>query len=87
MTDGFSEAYIVKKRGIPVKGSEAAPVTIVEFSDFHCPFCKRVLPTRTQLESQDGDTVTLVLRDDPIDLRHPAARKAHEAARCAHEQG
>jgi protein-disulfide isomerase len=46
-----------------------------------------VLPTLTQLESQYGDKVKLVFRDYPIDNLHPAARKAHEAARCAHAQG
>jgi protein-disulfide isomerase len=73
--------------GAPFKGSAPAPVTIVEFSDFHCPFCKGVLPTLSQLESQYGDKVRLVFRDYPIDNLHPAARKAHEAARCANEQG
>jgi protein-disulfide isomerase len=71
--------------GAPFKGSATAPVTIVEFSDFHCPFCKRVLPTLGQLESQYGDKVKLVFRDYPIDNLHPAARKAHEAARCAND--
>jgi protein-disulfide isomerase len=69
--------------GDPVKGAATAPVTIVKFTDFHCPFCKRVLPTLTQLESQYGDRVKLVFRDYPIDQLHPGARKAHEAARCA----
>jgi protein-disulfide isomerase len=66
--------------GAPFKGAATAPVTIVEFWDFHCPFCKRVLPTLAQLESQCGDRVTLVFRDFPIDQLHPEARKAHEAA-------
>jgi protein-disulfide isomerase len=73
--------------GAPFKGSATAPVTIVEFSDFHCPFCNRVLPTLGQLESQYGDKVKLVFRDYPIDSLHPGARKAHEAARCAYDQG
>jgi protein-disulfide isomerase len=73
--------------GALAKGPATAPMTIVEFSDFHCPFCKRVLPTLTQLESQYGDSVKLVFRDFPIDRLHPQARKAHEAARCANEQG
>jgi protein-disulfide isomerase len=71
----------------PFKGPATAPVTIVEFTDFHCPFCKQVLPTLTQIESQYGDKVRLVFRDYPIDNLHPAARRAHEAARCAHDQG
>jgi protein-disulfide isomerase len=73
--------------GATFKGAATAPVTIVEFSDFHCPFCQRVLPPLTQLESQYGDKVKLVFRDYPIENLHPAARKAHEAARCANAQG
>lgn len=73
--------------GAPFKGPAKAPVTIVEFSDFHCPFCRRVLPTLAQLESQYGDKIKLVFRDFPIESLHPGATKAHEAARCANEQG
>jgi len=73
--------------GAPFKGSATAPVTIVEFSDFHCPFCKRVQPTLAQLVSKYDGKVKLVHRDFPIDQLHPAARKAHEAARCANDQG
>jgi protein-disulfide isomerase len=62
-------------------------VTIVEFSDFHCPFCKRVLPMLAQIEFQYGDNAKLVFPDSPIDQLHPKACKAHEAARCANEQG
>ena len=77
----------VSADGGPSKGGATAPVTIIEFSDFHCPFCKRVLPTLTQIEAQYGDKVKLVFRDFPIDQLHSGARKAHEAARCANEQG
>jgi protein-disulfide isomerase len=73
--------------GAPFKGPAKAPVTIVEFSDFHCPFCRRVLPTLAQIESKYGEKVKLVFRDFPIDNLHPGASKAHEAARCANEQG
>ena len=77
----------VSVQGAPFKGGEKAAVTIVEFSDFHCPFCKRVVSTLAKLESQYGDKVKLVFRDFPIDQLHPGASKAHEAARCANEQG
>ena len=77
----------VSIQGAPFNGGEKAPVTIVEFSDFHCPFCKRVVPTLAQLESKYGDKVKLVFRDFPIESLHPGASKAHEAARCADEQG
>ena len=73
--------------GAPFKGPAKAPVTIVEFSDFHCPFCRRVIPTLAQLESQYGEKIKLVFRDFPIESLHPGAIKAHEAARCANEQG
>jgi protein-disulfide isomerase len=73
--------------GAPFRGPAKAPVTIVEFSDFHCPFCRRVIPTLAQLESRYGDKIKLVFRDFPIDSLHPGATKAHEAARCANEQG
>ena len=77
----------VSVQGAPFKGGEKAPVTIVEFSDFHCPFCRRVIPTLAQLESRYGDKIKLVFRDFPIENLHPGATKAHEAARCANEQG
>jgi protein-disulfide isomerase len=77
----------VSVEGAPVKGPAQAPVTIVEFSDFHCPFCRRVLPTLAQIESQYGEKVRLVFRDFPIENLHPGASQAHEAARCANEQG
>jgi len=62
-------------------------VTIVEFQDFHCPFCKRVQATIGELLARYGDKVKVVHRDFPIDSLHPLARKGHEAARCANEQG
>jgi protein-disulfide isomerase len=77
----------VSVQGAPVKGGDKAPVTIVEFSDFHCPFCKQVVSTLAKLESQYGDKVKLAFRDFPIDSLHPGASQAHEAARCADEQG
>jgi protein-disulfide isomerase len=77
----------VSVQGAPSKGGAKAPVTIVEFSDFHCPFCQRVVSTLAQLESRYGDKITLVFRDFPIEGLHPGAITAHEAARCAHEQG
>ncbi len=73
--------------GAPFKGPVAAPVTLVEFTDFHCPFCKQVQRTLDQLLAKYDGKVKLVYRDFPIDQLHPQARRAHEAARCAHEQG
>jgi len=73
--------------GAPFVGATGAPVTLVEFSDFHCPFCQRAEATIGQILSRYGDRVRLIWRDYPIDSLHPQARNAHEAARCASDQG
>lgn len=69
----------------PVRGNAAAPVTIVEFSDFQCPFCARVNPTLDRVRQTYGDRVKIVFKDYPL-ANHPQAPKAAEAARCAGEQ-
>jgi protein-disulfide isomerase len=70
----------------PSRGPNDAPVTIVEFSDFQCPFCGRVEPTLKQLHERYGDKIRLVFRDFPLP-GHAQAPKASEAAACASEQG
>jgi protein-disulfide isomerase len=77
----------VPVEGAPFRGTATAPVTIVEFQDFHCPFCQRVQPTLTELLARYAGKLKLVYRDFPIDSLHPQSRKAHEAARCANDQG
>ena len=77
----------VGAQGERVRGPGQAPVTIVEFSDFHCPFCRRVQGTLDRLRATYGDKVRLVYRDFPLDVTHAGARRAAEAARCAGEQG
>lgn len=72
-----------------VLGDEDAPVTIVEFSDYECPFCGRFhTQTFGELKSKYIDTgkVKFVYRDFPLSF-HPQAQKAAEAAECAGEQG
>jgi protein-disulfide isomerase len=71
----------------PSVGATSAPVTIVEFSDFQCPFCQRVEPTLKQVREKYGDKVRLVWKDFPLTQIHPQAFKAGEAAHCAGEQG
>ena len=69
----------------PVRGNAAAPITIVEFSDYQCPFCARVNPTLAKVRETYGDKVKIVFKDYPLP-NHPQAPKAAEAARCAADQ-
>jgi protein-disulfide isomerase len=66
----------------PVRGRPDAPVTIVLFSDFQCPYCKRVEPTLKQVRDVYGDKVRIVWRDAPLPF-HKRARPAAELAREA----
>src|SRR5260370_11771484 len=76
----------VKGEG-PSRGAADAPVTIVEFEDFQCPFCKKAQETLEQVLVRYKDKVRMVHRDFPLQPLHPASWKAHEAGRCAEEQG
>jgi protein-disulfide isomerase len=71
----------------PVKGPAKAPITIVEFSDFQCPYCARVNPTLKQVEERYGEKVKVVFRDFPLVQIHKDAAKAAEAGECAQDQG
>jgi protein-disulfide isomerase len=70
----------------PSRGPASAPVEIVEFSDFQCPFCLRAHPTVDEVLKTYGDRVRFVYRHYPLP-GHPNARPAAEAAECAAEQG
>lgn len=76
--------------GEPARGSADAKVTIVEVSDYHCPFCRsqamRVFP-QLMAEYVDTGKVKYVFVDYPIAQLHPQAFRAHEAASCAGDQG
>ena len=74
----------------PIIGNPDAPITIIEFSDFQCPFCARfhiqTLPTIMEEYIEKGN-VKLVFRDFPLQSIHPNAVPASVAAECANEQG
>ena len=76
--------------GAPMLGSKTAPVTMVEFTDYQCPFCQRFhLQVYNEIKKDFIDTgkVRFYSRDLPIDQIHPNAMRAAQAGRCAGDQG
>lgn len=69
----------------PSRGPAQAKVTIVEFSDFECPFCSRAIPTVERVMKDYDGKVRLVFRHFPLEM-HPQAEKAAEAGACAADQ-
>jgi protein-disulfide isomerase len=87
--DGTAVGQTIDVAGAPARGRAEAVVTLVEFSDYECPFCIRHFQQTMPLIDQNyvkSGKVRYVFRDFPIDQNHPQAIRAHEAARCALEQ-
>jgi protein-disulfide isomerase len=76
----------IKIGDAPVKGPASAKVTVVEFSDFQCPFCGRVNPTLKEIEDQYKGKIKIAFRNLPLPF-HDKAHLAAEAALAANEQG
>ena len=72
--------------GFPTLGPASAPITIVEFSDFECPYCGGLFPTLKEIEKKYADKIRVVYRQYPLTSLHPHAQKAAEASLCADEQ-
>lgn len=70
-----------------VRGPANAKVTLIEYSDFQCPFCDRHEPTMTQVLQQYPNDVRLIYRHYPLTQLHPQAEKAAEASECAAKLG
>jgi protein-disulfide isomerase len=90
--DGANQPQEVKRYEVPIDGNpilgkDSAKITIIEFSDYQCPFCRQwhaeVLP---QLKAKYGDQIRFVYRDFPLYSIHPNAESAAIAANCAGEQ-
>jgi protein-disulfide isomerase len=77
---------VVAEAGRPARGPSNAPIEMIEFSDFQCPYCVRAYPTLMQVLNTYGDRIRLVYRHYPLP-NHPNARPAAEAAQCVNEQG
>ncbi len=72
--------------GAPARGPEDAPIKIIEFADYECPYCQKVHPELKKLERQYSGKVEFIYMDLPLPM-HPHAEKAAEAALCARDQG
>lgn len=72
--------------GAPVLGDDNAPVTIVEFSDFECTFCKQVQPTLQELKNKYGSRIKFVFKQYPLGDIHKYAVTSAVASLCANEQ-
>lgn len=85
-----AERADVSTGNIPPLGNVNAPVTLIEFSDYQCPFCARFYQgaeAQIKKEYVDSGKVKIYFRDFPLTQIHPGAQKAAEAARCAGDQG
>lgn len=69
------------------RGTQGAPITVVEFSDFQCPFCERAYPTVKQLLKDYDGKILLAYKQFPLVSIHPHAEKTAEASICAADQG
>jgi len=83
---GAEPKFDVQAGNAPAKGPKNAPVTIVEWSDFQCPFCSRAQPTLQQIMKEYQGKVRLVWKNQPLSF-HPNAMPAAEAAMAAYQQG
>jgi len=84
--EDFDKSYTIALAGSPVRGKSDAPVTIVEFSDFQCPFCARSNPIVDGVLAKYPDKVNYVYKHFPLAF-HAAARPAAIASIAAQEQG
>jgi len=81
-----TKVYAVKAGDSAAKGPKTAPLEVIIFSDFQCPFCSRVEPTLTQMEKEYAGKVRFVWKNYPLPF-HNNAEPAAEAAMAAHAQG
>src|SRR5207244_640749 len=69
-----------------IQGPADAPVTLVEYGDYECPYCGAAYPIVNELQARMGESLRFVFRNFPITTSHPHAEQAAEAAEAAAEQ-
>lgn len=85
--DAISRTFGIQLDGRPLRGPKDAPVTIIEFTDYECSFCRRYTQTTYPLLlDQYGDRVSYAVRHFPVSYQHRRAHKAAQAAECAGDQ-
>src|ERR1700741_4096335 len=77
----------VSAPGDPVYGNPNAPVSLIEYSDFECPFCKRFHATANEIVDAYGGKVNWVYRHFPLGMHNPGAQKEAEASECVNQLG
>jgi protein-disulfide isomerase len=86
LAERMKNPITVDVKNAPMKGAQSAEVVVVEFSDFECPFCTRVLPTVDQVMKAYEGKVALAFRHNPLPF-HKQAGPAAQASMAAHRQG
>lgn len=76
----------VAVKAVPVRGTANAPVTIVEYADYECPYCQVAEPVLAKVVAENSGKVSFIYKDIPLPM-HAHAQKAAEASRCAGDQG
>ncbi|MCX6739964.1 MAG: DsbA family protein [Candidatus Parcubacteria bacterium] len=82
-----TKSISIETKDDPFIGAENPVITIVEFGDFECPYCRESVPILSKIIENYGTEVKIIFRDFPNLISHPSALKAALAANCANEQG
>lgn len=79
-------SHAINIKGSPFKGNNDAPIVIVDFTDFQCPYCAKLVPTFEKLLARYPEQIKIVYKNFPL-RSHKFARKAANAAMAAHQEG
>ena len=87
MSSGYSNLNIpVNRNRDHISGPDTAPITLVEYGDYECPYCGQAYPIIKQIQDYFGDNLRFVFRNFPLSQVHPHAQRAAEVAEEAADQ-